>query len=135
MTKPLTLSLALDYAPDTAMLEDICENERDSAHEVGKANTTVELSSATLRRYVGAYEFSGGGSALAAGIAGFMGRTQTVALIDGTLYLNALPLIPRSETRFDSTGAAAEFTIGANGAVTRLILSQAEGDATYDRKP
>jgi hypothetical protein len=64
-----------------------------------------------------------------------MGSTQTVALIDGTLYLNALPLIPQSETRFDSTGAAAEFTIDTNGEVTRLILSQYEGDATYDRKP
>ena len=135
LTKPLTLSLVIDYAPDTEMLEDICENERDSAHEVGKANTGVEVSSASLERYVGTYEFRGGGSALAAGIAGFMGRTQTVALIDGTLYLNALPLIPQSETRFDSTGAAAEFFVDTNGAVTHLILSQAEGDATYDRKP
>jgi hypothetical protein len=135
LTKPLTLSLSLDYAPDTEMLENICENERDSGHEVGKANTTVELSSATLRRYVGTYEFRGGGSALAAGIAGFMGRTQTVALIDGTLYLNALPLIPQSETRFDSTGAAAEFFVDSNGTVTHLILSQTEGDAKYDRKP
>jgi hypothetical protein len=63
-----------------------------------------------------------------------MGRTQTVALIDGTLYLNALPLIPQSETRFDSTGAAAEFFVDTNGAVTHLILSQTEGDAKYDRK-
>jgi hypothetical protein len=58
-----------------------------------------------------------------------MGRTQTVALIDGTLYLNALPLIPQSETVFDSTGAAAEFFFDTNGAVTHLILSQTEGDA------
>ena len=128
LTKPLTLSLTLDYAPDTEMLENICENERDSAREVGKAKTTVELSSATLGRYVGTYEFRGG----FAGVAGFMGRTQNVALIDGTLYLNALPLIPLSETRFDSTGAAAEFSIDTNGA--HLILSQTEGDATYDRK-
>ena len=63
-----------------------------------------------------------------------MGRTQTVALIDGTLYLNALPLIPQSETRFDSTGAEAEFFVDASGAVTHLILSQTEGDAEYARK-
>ena len=135
LTKPLTLSLVIDYAPDTEMLESICENERDSAHEVGKVSTGEELGSAILERYVGTYEFRGGSSALAAGIAGFMGRTQTVALIDGTLYLNALPLIPQSETRFDSTGAAAEFIVDTNGSVTGLILSQTEGDATYDRKP
>jgi hypothetical protein len=130
LTRPLTFSLALSYAPDTEILENICE-DRDSPHLVGKANTGLELSSASLARYVGTYEFRGGSAA----VAGFMGSTQTVALIDGTLYLNALPLIPQSETRFDSTGAAAEFFVGTNGAVTQLILSQTEGDAKYDRKP
>ena len=68
-------------------------------------------------------------------MAAFMGGTQTVKFIDGELHLNALPLIPQSETRFDSTGAAAEFFVDSNGTVTHLILSQAEGDAKYDRKP
>ena len=80
---------------------------------------------------MGTYEFRRGSAA----VASFMGRTQTVALIDGTLYLNALPLIPQSETRFDSTGAAAEFSVDTNDAVAHLILSQTEGDAEYDRKP
>jgi hypothetical protein len=48
--------------------------------------------------------------------------------------LNALPLIPQSETKFESTGAAAEFFLNANGTVTRLVLSQTEGDAIYDPK-
>jgi hypothetical protein len=128
LTKPLTFSLALNYAPDTEILENICE-DRDSAHLVGKANTSLELSSESLRRYVGTYEFREGSPM----VAGFMGRTQTVALIDGTLYLNALPLVPQSETIFDSTGAAAEFFLDTNGAVTHLILSQTEGDARYNR--
>jgi hypothetical protein len=131
LTKPLTFSVDLVYAPDTEMLETICENERDSPHLVGNADTGVELSSATLERYVGVYQFRGGSLA----VAGFMGATQTVALIDGTLYLNALPLNPQSETRFDSTGASAEFVFDSNGAVMHLILSQTEGDARYDRKP
>jgi hypothetical protein len=130
LTKPLTFSLALNYAPDTEMLETICE-DRDSPHLVGKADPGLELSSATLGRYLGTYEFREGSAA----VAGFMGRTQTVSLIDGTLYLNALPLIPQSETRFDSTGAAAEFLLDTDGAVKHLILSQTEGDARYDRKP
>jgi len=70
-----------------------------------------------------------------AAVAGFMGRTQSLTVVNGQLYMNALPLIPQSETRFDSTGAAAEFFMDANGAVTRLVLSQTEGDARYERKP
>jgi hypothetical protein len=64
-----------------------------------------------------------------------MGMTQNVTLINGRLYLNALPLIPQSEARFESTGAAAEFLLDASDKVTRLVLSQTEGAAIYDRKP
>ncbi|MBV9746053.1 MAG: hypothetical protein JO099_20020, partial [Acidobacteriia bacterium] len=131
LAKPLTFSLGLDYVPDTEMLESICEGDRDSAHLVGKANSDIDLGAATLARYAGRYEFRGGSETVVA----FMGNPQIVALIGGTLYLNALPLIPRSETRFDSTGAAAEFVMDQNGAVSHLILSQTEGDARYDRKP
>jgi hypothetical protein len=48
--------------------------------------------------------------------------------------LNALPMIPESETKFASTGAAAEFVVDANGTVLHLVLSQTEGDAKYVRK-
>jgi hypothetical protein len=130
LSKPLTFSLALSYAPDTEMVESICE-DRDSAHLVGTTDTGRKLSSASLGRYVGTYQFRGG----SAMVVRFMGSTQTVSLIDGTLYLNALPMVPQSETTFDSTGATAEFFLDKNGAVTHLILSQTEGDATYDRKP
>ena len=132
LTKPLTISLGVEYAPDTEMLETVCnENERDTAHLVAPADTRVRLSPAALAKYAGRYEFRGGSGV----VAGFMGRTQTLSVIDGQLYLNALPLIPRSETRFDSTGAAAEFFVDASGTVTRLVLSQTEGDAIYERKP
>ena len=63
LTKPLTFSLALSYAPDTEILENICE-DRDLPHLVGKANTGLELSSASLARYVGTYEFRGGSAAV-----------------------------------------------------------------------
>jgi hypothetical protein len=53
-------------------------------------------------------------------------------LIKGQLYLNALPLIPLSETKFESTGAIAEFFLDANGTVTHLVLGQTEGEAIYD---
>jgi hypothetical protein len=132
LNRPLNISLAVNYAADTEMLETVCnEDERDTAHLVGQANAGVELRSSVLAKYVGRYEFREGPPV----IAGFMGKLQNVNVIDGKLYLNALPLIPQSETRFDSTGAAAEFFLDAKGAVTHLVLSQAEGDARYDRQP
>ena len=63
-----------------------------------------------------------------------LGMSQNVTLLNGQLYLNALPLIPLSETKFESTGAVAEFFLDSNGTVTRLVLSQTEGDAIYDPK-
>jgi hypothetical protein len=132
LTKPLSISLAVNYAPDTDMLENVCnESDAKKVHMVGAANTGAPLSPTALIKYAGRYEFREGSRA----VPGFMGMTQNVTLIDGRLYLNALPLIPQSETKFESTGAAAEFLLDANGNVTRLVLSQTEGDAAYDRKP
>lgn len=39
--KPLTISLGVNYEPDTDMLETICENEQDATHLVGRANAGV----------------------------------------------------------------------------------------------
>jgi hypothetical protein len=54
-----------------------------------------------------------------------------VTLVNGRLYLNALPLIPLSPTTFESTGAFAEFFLDGSGRVTRLVLGQTEGEAVY----
>jgi hypothetical protein len=131
LTKPLALSLTMNYAADTDMLENVCnENNRDKVHMVGTAKAGVPLSSAVLEKYVGRYEFREGSRT----VAGFMGIAQNVSLIKGQLYLNALPLIPLSETMFESTGAVAEFFLDANGTVTRLVLGQTEGAAIYHLK-
>jgi hypothetical protein len=128
LTKPLSLSLTMNYAADTDMLENVCnENNRDLVHLVGTANAAVTLSPAVLEKYVGRYDFREGSRT----VAGFMGTKQNVSLLNGQLYLNALPLIPLSETKFESTGAIAEFFLNANGTVTRLVLGQTEGEAIY----
>jgi hypothetical protein len=129
LMKPLSLTLAVNYRADTDMLENVCnENNRDKVHMVGTANSGVQLSSVVLAKYVGRYVFREGSRT----VAGFMGATQSVTLLNGQLYLNALPLIPQSETQFESTGAVAEFFLDANGTVTRLVLGQTEGAAIYD---
>ncbi|HLK49185.1 MAG TPA: hypothetical protein VKT49_13680 [Bryobacteraceae bacterium] len=132
LTRPLTFSLKVNYAADTDMLENVCnESESNQPHLVARANAGVSLSADVLARYAGRYEFREGSRTVAA----FMGMTQKVTLVKGRLYLNALPLIPQSETRFESTGAAAEFRLDAEGKVLRLVLGQTEGDAFYDRRP
>jgi hypothetical protein len=131
LTKPLSFSLAVNYAADTDMLENVCNETDRKVHQVGSANAGVPLSPAILAKYAGRYEFREGSP----NVHGFMGTNQNVTLIDGRLYLNAIALIPQTETKFESTGAAAEFLLDANGNVTRLVLSQTEGDAFYDRKP
>jgi hypothetical protein len=131
LTKPLTVSIAVNYRPDTDMLENVCaENNKDRARMVAVASEGIHLSAATLASYAGRYEFRDGSRT----VRGFMGATQNVTLLNNQLYLNALPLIPLSETMFESTGAIAEFVLDRNGGGTRLILSQTEGDATYDRQ-
>jgi len=128
LTKPLSLSLAMNYTADTDMLENVCnEGNIDRVHLVGTGKGGVELSPEVLAKYVGRYEFRDGSRNVPA----FVGAAQNVTLVNGQLYLNIIPLIPRSETKFDSTGVAAEFVLDANGAVTRLVLSQPEGDGIY----
>ena len=132
LTKPLSISLAVNYAADTDMLENVCnESDRKVVHMVGTANKGVQLSPAVLAKYAGRYEFRAGSRA----VGGFMGMTQIVSVLDGQVYLNAIPIVPQSQTKFESTGAYVEFFLDANGKVTHLVLGQTEGEAAYDRKP
>jgi hypothetical protein len=131
LTKPLSLSLPVNFRADTDMLENVCnENSRDKVHMVSTATSGVPVSSVVLEKYAGRYVFRDGSRT----VAGFMGVTQSVSLHNGQLYLNALPLIPISETQFESTGAIAEFFLDSNGTVTRLVLGQTEGAAIYHRE-
>ena len=132
LTRPLTFSLAVNYAPDTEMLETVCENERSTAHLVGKANAGLKVDETVLAKYVGKYQVQAGSPGT---MAGFFGKSQTISLINGQLWMNAIPLIPQSETRFDSAAAPIEFFTDAHGAVTHLILHANEGEGRYNRQP
>ena len=131
LTKPLTFSLTVTYGADTDMLENVCsENSRDKGHMVGTARAGMHVNPSTLAKYAGRYDYQGGSRT----VAGFMGVNQNVTLLNGQLYLNGLPLVPLSETKFESTGASADFVLDGNGNVTRLVLGQTEGEAIYDRQ-
>jgi len=77
------------------------------------------------------YELRGGSPA----IAGFFGRTQTISVIDGQLLMNAIPLIPQSETKFDSTAAPVEFFMDSHGAVTHFMLTANDGEGGMIANP
>lgn len=131
LIRPLTLSLKVDYAPDTDLLENVCnESDRNRPHMIFSENAGVAVDPAVLTRYVGTYEYRDGSGA----VRGFLGKTQKVTLENGKLYMNTMPLVPQSQTKFESTGAAAEFVTDASGRVTHLVLSQTEGDARYTKE-
>jgi hypothetical protein len=132
LTRPLTISMGVNYAADTDMLEYVCnENEKDTSHLVGTTKAVAQPGLSVLAKYAGEYKYREGPP----GIATFFGPTQIVSLDHGQLYMKDFPLVPQTETRFDSTAGTIEFFLDASGKVTHLILSAAEGDARYDRKP
>ncbi|HEX4278141.1 MAG TPA: hypothetical protein VHZ74_22460 [Bryobacteraceae bacterium] len=130
MTRPLTISVAVNYAADGDMLEYVCnEDEQDTKHLVGTAKAAAHPNPALLDRYVGRYEFREG----VRSSRDFFGPNQIVSVQQGQLYMKDFPLIPTSETTFDSTAGTIEFHADSSGRVTHLTLSAAEGDARYDR--
>jgi hypothetical protein len=130
MTRPLTLSVAVNYAADADMLEYVClEDERDTGHLVGTAKAAAHPGLGVLARYAGEYKFRDG----AMSSRDFYGPDQIVTVAQGQLYMKDFPLIPQSETRFDSTAGTIEFHLDSSGRVTHLVLSAAEGDSQYDR--
>jgi len=130
LTKPLTISVAVNYAADGDMLEYVCnEDEQDTKHLVGTAKAVAHPSSSVLAGYAGKYEFRDG----VISSRDFFGPEQVVTLLDGQLYMKDFPLIPQSETSFDCTAGTIEFHTDSSGRVTHLTLSAAEGDARYDR--
>jgi hypothetical protein len=130
LTRPLTISVAVHYAADTDMLEYVCnEDERDTKHLVGTAKAATHLSPDVLTKYAGEYKFREG----VISSRDFFGPDQILSVLHGQLYMKDFPLIPQSETRFDSTAGTIEFYLDSSGRVTHFILSAAEGDARYDR--
>ena len=97
MTRPLNIREVINYMPDTDMLEGVCENERDAPHLVGQtAIRSVQVSAAILVNYAGTYDLRDSLPGLPPGFP----PPYTVTLVNGQLYVGALPLIPQSETRF-----------------------------------
>jgi len=109
--KPVSMKFENVLEADTALIEDVCENERDSGHLA----PGVKLTSDVLSKYAGTYEFAPGHQAVVS-----VGDDLLWAQ-DGTA--RKLAFVAQSQTTFLSsqTNDALEFVKDAQGAVTNLV--------------
>ena len=125
MTRPLTVQIVKNYQADTEMLESVCENERDTAHMVGKAVDGIKVSAGVLAKYAGTYELREGESGVPRG-------PIRIALVNRQLYLGPLPLVPESETSFQEVGGNQfDFSLDTAGAITGFKLTFGMGETGF----
>jgi hypothetical protein len=125
-TRPFTMKKERLLAPDTELLEDVCENERDGPHMIGGSG--IRLSPELLATYAGVYELE-------------TGRKVVVTVTGDMLFVQGLnepklPLLEQSETQFMSTAnpTGFEFVKDAQGKVAYLMVRGAAGDQKAVRK-
>ena len=125
-TRPFTIKTERLLAPDTDLLEDFCENERDQDHF--KVSAPLILSPQLLATYAGVYELG-------------PGRDVIVRAAGDLLFVQGmnepkLPLLAESDTKFLSTATPTgfEFVKDAAGRVTHMIVRGAGADQKALRK-
>jgi hypothetical protein len=125
-TRPFTMKAQRLLAPDTDLLEDVCDNERDVTHMSG--DTGIRLKPELLATYAGVYELPSGRQAVVT-------VTGDMLFVQG-LNEPKLPLLVQSETQFMSTATPTgfEFVKDAQGKVTHLIVRGGAGDQKAVRK-
>jgi len=124
--RPFTIRTERVLAPDTDLLEDVCENEKDQRHFTHAAGVVV--SPAILARYAGAYELAPGRDALVV-------AEGDLLWVQG-LNEPKLPLLAQSDTQFLSTATPTgfEFVSDTQGRVTHLVIRGANGERRATRK-
>jgi hypothetical protein len=124
-TKPFTLRADKTLAPDTVLLEDICDNERSGTHLVGGVKVALE----TLAKYAGTYEFGPERQAVVT-------ASGDQLLIQDSAHPADRLFIARSETTFPSSVsmASVEFVKNAQGAATQLIRREGGKSETAIRR-
>jgi hypothetical protein len=126
-TRPFSLKIEKRLAPDTDLLESVCENDTSVPHMLG--GTATKLAPETLSRYTGTYEFSPGRGAV------ITSESDLLFLQEGANPLK-LPFAADSETNFVSrtNGDRLEFIRSAQGTVTGFIYHRDDGDRRAVRK-
>jgi hypothetical protein len=123
--KTFSLKITKTLEPDTVLLEDVCENERDRGHLQSGFTVAPEI----LARYAGTYEFPGGRKAVVS-VSG-----DQLVVQDPASPLDRL-FVARSETGFLSSVSqvSIEFVPDARGAVTHFVRTGAGKNEKAVRK-
>jgi hypothetical protein len=123
--RPFTLRMEKTLTPDTEIIEDVCENERDSSH----LESGVKVAPAILAKYAGTYQI-GTGREVIVTVAG-----DQLSIEDSASPLDRL-FVARSQTRFLSSvsQAVVEFFEDSQGAVTHFVRSGTGKDEKAMRK-
>jgi hypothetical protein len=129
--RPWTVKVTGNLMPDSDLLEYVCsENEKDSAHMVGKASDVkaVEVAPEVLAKYAGAYA---GNNRLGRPIRFeiFLSGRELWSSRDGAKQL----LTPVSNTRLATPGGAEFEFIEENGEIVALQLYNLAGDPRLTR--
>ncbi len=143
-TETVQATIQLVNQPDSGMLETICnESTTGQQHysgEISQADTAaVQISLATLQKYVGTYQGTWLGNLI----------TAEITLEDGGIVLTRTPrysdtggntnsaksrLIAQSETAFDCTcGIAFIFNVGADGVANEVMEVHVSGAWPFKR--
>jgi hypothetical protein len=127
-TKPWTIDVAVNLAPDTELLEYVClENEKDRPRLVGRASddriASKKVSRDILSRYVGTYDVT----MLGVWTVSLDGDELKIEMGDGG---GKQAVIPHSDTVFGypPIGGPVRFVTDAKGQVTGFVLTIVEGD-------
>jgi hypothetical protein len=126
-TEPWSATLHFRLLPDTELIEDVCDNEKDAGHLVGRAvsddkKKSIDVAPEILSQYAGAYELGN--------------RPLDVSLSGGRLTLLGSELTPVSETDFSSSLGNVKFLKDDSGRVTRVIVDPIEqGQYELIRRP
>ena len=131
-SKPWTVSVRAELAPDTEMIEWVCaENGSKVDHYIGKASDEkrgeVKVAPEILAKYVGTYEEQ-------APLWRLVPRVVEITLAGGTLLANMdgrgnVPLVAQSETNFSGLyGLGVDFLNGG------LFVKHVSGDYRFVRK-
>ncbi len=131
-TEPWSANLHFRLLPDTELIENVCDNERDGAHLVGRVasdekKSGVDVEPEILSQYVGTYEL---------GTPGEGGFVLDVSRVNGQLVASGAVLTALSPAEFSSSYGNMKFVKDREGTVTTLILSWTAGgeDALVRRK-
>jgi hypothetical protein len=103
-TQPWSVNVPFVLLPDTELIEDVCDNEKDDSHLVGRVaadnQKAVNVAPEILAQYAGAYEFPVPNSAP---------QVLRVSIANGKLVLFGIELTPVSETEFSGLGGTVRF--------------------------